>query len=64
MTTPATSPAPLPAFTLRRAATGRLELTDAAYLSAWLGEQLTLPLDAERFEEELQKHSQEEQANG
>lgn len=31
-----------------------LELTDAAYLSAWLGEKITLPLDAERFEQELQ----------
>ena len=41
-----------------------LELTDAAYLSAWLGEKITLPLDAERFEQELQKHIQEEQANG
>ena len=41
-----------------------LELTDAAYLSAWLGEKLTLPLDADRFEQELQKHIQEEQANG
>ena len=41
-----------------------LELTDAAYLSAWLGEKLTLPLDADRFEQELQKHIQEEQTNG
>jgi len=41
-----------------------LELTDAAYLSAWLGEKITLPLDAERFEQELQKHIQEEQTNG
>ena len=41
-----------------------LELTDAAYLSAWLGEKITLPLDADRFEQELQKHIQEEQANG
>lgn len=41
-----------------------LELTDAAYLSAWLGKKLTLPLDADRFEQELQKHIQEEQANG
>ena len=40
-----------------------LELTDAAYLSAWLGEKLTLPLDADRFEQELQKHIQEEQTN-
>ena len=40
-----------------------LELTDAAYLSAWLGEKITLPLDADRFEQELQKHIQEEQTN-
>lgn len=35
--------------------TNALMLTDAAYLSAWLGEKLPLPLDAERFEQELQK---------
>ena len=28
------------------------------------GEKITLPLDADRFEQELQKHIQEEQANG
>lgn len=41
-----------------------LELTDAAYLSAWLGQKITLPLDAERFEQELQKHIQEEKRHG
>lgn len=37
-----------------------LELTDAAYLSAWLGQKITLPLDADRFERELQKRIAEE----
>ncbi len=41
-----------------------LELTDAAYLSAWLGQKITLPMDADRFEQELQKHIREEQADG
>ena len=41
-----------------------LELTDAAYLSAWLGQTITLPLDAERCEQELQKHIQEEKRHG
>ena len=38
-----------------------LELTDAAYLSAWQGKKITLPLDAAEFERELQKHIREEQ---
>lgn len=41
-----------------------LELTDAAYLSAWLGQKITLPLDAQRFEQELQKRIREEQSDG
>ena len=41
-----------------------LELTDAAYLSAWMGQKITLPLDAQRFEQELQKRIREEQSDG
>ncbi|MGN0706395.1 MAG: Gfo/Idh/MocA family protein [Faecalibacterium sp.] len=37
-----------------------LALTDAAYLSAWLGEKIILPLDAERFEQELAKRIAQE----
>lgn len=41
-----------------------LSLTDAAYLSAWLGEKVRLPLDAERFEQELAKRIAEEAHHG
>lgn len=41
-----------------------LSLTDAAYLSAWLGEKVTLPLDAERFERELAKRIAQEARHG
>lgn len=44
--------------------TNALMLTDAAYLSAWLGQKLTLPLDAELFEQELQKHIEQEAQHG
>lgn len=38
-----------------------LTLTDAAYLSAWLGQKITLPMDARLFEQELQKRIAQEQ---
>ncbi len=41
-----------------------LELTDAAYRSAWRGEKVSLPLDAAAFERELQKQMREEQNHG
>lgn len=41
-----------------------LELTDAAYLSAWQGRKVTLPLDAELFERELAAHIQQEEQHG
>ena len=41
-----------------------LALTDAAYLSAWLGRKITFPLDAAQFEQELQIHIQEEARHG
>ena len=41
-----------------------LELTDAAYLSAWQGRKVTLPLDAELFERELTAHIQQEEQHG
>lgn len=37
-----------------------LELTNAAYLSAWTGETVALPLDAERYERELEKRITDE----
>ncbi len=39
-----------------------LELTNAAYLSAWLGQSVRLPVDEELYEKELQKRIQEERA--
>ena len=39
-----------------------LTLADAAYLSAWLGEKVTLPLDAARFEQELARRIAQEEA--
>ena len=41
-----------------------LELTDAAYLSAWLGRKVTLPMDPQLFQQLLQQHIVEEQENG
>lgn len=38
-----------------------LELTDAAYLSAWQGRRVTLPLDAALFERELAARIRQEQ---
>lgn len=38
-----------------------LELTDAAYLSAWQGRKVSLPLDAALFERELAAHIRQEQ---
>ena len=37
-----------------------LQLADAAYLSAWLGRKMTLPIDADLFSRELAKHIDEE----
>ena len=39
-----------------------LELMNAAYLSAWSGETIALPMDAARYEEELERHIREEKA--
>ena len=41
-----------------------LELTDATYLSAWLGQKVTLPMDPQLFQQLLQQHIAEEQENG
>lgn len=38
-----------------------LQLADAAYLSAWLGRKMTLPIDPALFDRELAKHIAEEQ---
>jgi len=38
-----------------------LEIANAAYLSAWLGKKVTLPIDAEAYERELEKRVREEE---
>lgn len=40
---------------------GALEITNAAYLSAWLGKKIELPVDADLYERELKKRMDEEQ---
>lgn len=39
-----------------------IELANAAYLSAWTGESVSLPLDAKKYEEELRKRIQQERS--
>lgn len=41
-----------------------MELANVAYLSAWTGQTVTLPLDALRCEEELQKRKDMERNAG
>lgn len=41
-----------------------LELANAAYLSAWLGKPVSLPLNPQSYEEELEKRRKEENLNG
>ena len=41
-----------------------LELANSAYLSAWLGRPVSLPLDRGQYEEELRKRIEEEEGRG
>ena len=42
-------------------AAGALELMNAAYLSAWKGKEISLPVDPDEYETELEKHQREEE---
>lgn len=42
------------------AGTEVLQITNGAYLSAWKGETVTLPIDADEYEKELQKQIEQE----
>ena len=44
-------------------AINQMMLTNSAYYSAWTGKKVVLPLDADLYESELEKHCEEERVS-